>query len=37
MSQAGGDEAGTWNVEEKRGRWIQEEQGEDLVADLRGS
>lgn len=37
MSQAGEDEAGTWNVEERQGRWIQEEQGEDLVTDLRGS
>lgn len=37
MSQAGEDEAGTWNVEERQGRWIQEEQGEDLLTDLRGS
>lgn len=35
MSQAGEDEAGTWNGEE--GRQIQEEEGLGLVADLCGS
>lgn len=37
MSQAGEDEAGTWNGEEGQGRQIQEEEGLGLVTDLCGS
>lgn len=37
MSQAGEDEAGTWNGEERQAMRIQEEKGQDLVNDLCGS